>query len=55
MSAASLDTTLPPTQRIGIFVYEEFEPIDVFGFAEAFAISRFLGQGYADRHLILSR
>jgi transcriptional regulator GlxA family with amidase domain len=38
----------PPTQRIGIFVYEEFEHIDVFGFAEAFTIARFLGNGYGD-------
>jgi hypothetical protein len=27
-------------QRIGIFVFEGFEPIDVWGFAEAFAIAR---------------
>jgi putative intracellular protease/amidase len=37
----------PPTQRIGIFVFDGFEPIDVFGFVEAFSIARFLGQGYA--------
>jgi putative intracellular protease/amidase len=37
---------LPPTQRIGILVFNGFEPIDVFGFAEAFAIARFPGQGY---------
>src|ERR1700733_9301356 len=37
----------PPTQRIGIFVYDRFEPIDVFGFLEAFSIARFLGTGYA--------
>jgi transcriptional regulator GlxA family with amidase domain len=37
---------LPATQRIGILVFDGFEPIDVFGFAEAFAIARFLGQGY---------
>src|SRR5207253_5182957 len=36
----------PRTQRIGIFVYKDFEPIDVFGFVEAFAIARFLNQGY---------
>jgi transcriptional regulator GlxA family with amidase domain len=36
----------PATQRIGILVFDDFEPIDVFGFAEAFAIARFLGQGY---------
>ena len=38
----------PPTQRVGIFVYDKFEPIDVFGFAEAFTIARFLGTGYDD-------
>jgi transcriptional regulator GlxA family with amidase domain len=38
---------LPATQRIGILVFDCFEPIDVFGFAEAFAIARFLGQGYS--------
>jgi putative intracellular protease/amidase len=38
----------PATQRIGILVYEGFEPIDVFGFAEAFTIARFLGTGYSD-------
>src|SRR5262249_17772444 len=36
----------PRTQRIGIFVFEGFEPIDVWGFAEAFAIARFLGTPY---------
>ena len=36
--------TLPPTQRIGIFVFDGFEPIDVFGFVEAFSIARFLGK-----------
>jgi len=36
----------PRTQRIGIFVYNNFEPIDVFGFVEAFSIARFLNQGY---------
>jgi transcriptional regulator GlxA family with amidase domain len=34
------------TQRIGIFVFDQFEPIDVFGFVEAFSIARFLGTGY---------
>jgi transcriptional regulator GlxA family with amidase domain len=36
-----------PTQRIGILVFDGFEPIDVFGFVEAFAIARFLGTTYA--------
>jgi putative intracellular protease/amidase len=37
----------PATQRIGILVFDGFEPIDVFGFVEAFAIARFLGTKYA--------
>ena len=37
---------LPPTQRIGILVFNDFEPIAVFVFAEAFAIARFPGQRY---------
>jgi transcriptional regulator GlxA family with amidase domain len=36
----------PPTIRVGILVYEGFEPIDVWGFTEAFSISRFIGTGY---------
>jgi transcriptional regulator GlxA family with amidase domain len=48
MSATSPRPVFPRTQRIGIFVYEGFEPIDVFGFAEAFTIARFLGTGYGD-------
>jgi transcriptional regulator GlxA family with amidase domain len=40
-------STFPATQRIGILVFDGFEPIDVFGFVEAFAIARFLGTGYA--------
>jgi hypothetical protein len=38
----------PPTIRIGILVFEEFEPLDVWGFTEAFAISRFIGTGYSN-------
>jgi transcriptional regulator GlxA family with amidase domain len=37
----------PPTQRIGILVFDGFEPIDVFGFVEAFSIARYLGTTYA--------
>jgi putative intracellular protease/amidase len=48
VTGASERPTFPPTQRIGIFVYEGFEPIDVFGFAEAFTIARFLGTRYGD-------
>jgi len=36
----------PRTQRIGIFVFDNFEPLDVWGFVEAFSISRFVGTGY---------
>jgi transcriptional regulator GlxA family with amidase domain len=39
----------PPTIRVGILVYEGFEPIDVWGFTEAFAISRFIGKGYLSK------
>jgi len=38
----------PKTQRVGIFIFDNFEPIDVWGFVEAFSIARFVGQGYAD-------
>lgn len=40
------ETSFPDTIRIGILVYQGFEPIDVWGFTEAFAISRFLGTDY---------
>lgn len=40
-------TDFPRTLNIGILVFEDFEPLDVWGFIEAFAISRFLGTGYA--------
>ena len=39
-------TQFSPTIRIGILVYEGFEPLDVWGFTEAFTISRFIGTGY---------
>lgn len=39
---------LPKTQCVGIFIFDNFEPIDVWGFVEAFSIARFIGQGYAD-------
>jgi putative intracellular protease/amidase len=37
----------PRTQRIGILVFNDFEPIDVWGFVQAFSISRFIGTGYS--------
>lgn len=36
----------PRTLRIGILVFDGFEPIDVWGFTEAFTIARFIGTGY---------
>jgi transcriptional regulator GlxA family with amidase domain len=38
----------PPTIRIGILTYPGFEPLDVWGFTEAFTISRFIGTNYND-------
>jgi putative intracellular protease/amidase len=40
-------SALPRTQRIGILVFDDFEPLDVWGFVEAFSIARFAGCGYA--------
>ncbi|MDR3538207.1 MAG: DJ-1/PfpI family protein [Acetobacteraceae bacterium] len=42
------ETEYPPTRRIGIFVFDDFEPLDVWGFVQAFTIARFLGATYAD-------
>ena len=42
----TMTTLFPPTIRIGILAYQGFEPIDVWGFTEAFAISRFIGTNY---------
>jgi len=39
-------TKFPPTIRIGILVYKDFEPLDVWGFIEAFSIARFMGTSY---------
>lgn len=41
-------SNLPRQQRIGIVVFDDFEPLDVFGFIEAFSIARYLGKGYDD-------
>src|SRR5262249_41785904 len=43
------DNGFPRTQRIGILVFDDFEPIDVWGFTEAFTISRFIGTGYSSQ------
>jgi putative intracellular protease/amidase len=36
----------PESKKIGILVFNNFEPLDVWGFVEAFAISRFIGTAY---------
>jgi putative intracellular protease/amidase len=36
----------PRPLRVGILVFDGFEPLDVWGFAEAFSISRYAGSGY---------
>ncbi|AVS70528.1 DJ-1/PfpI family protein [Paracidovorax avenae] len=38
--------SFPRTQRIGILVFPDFEPLDVWGFVEAFSIARFIGTSY---------
>lgn len=40
--------SLPSTQRIGILIFEGFEPLDVWGFTQAFTVARFLGKTYSD-------
>ena len=40
--------SFPRTQRIGILVFNDFEPLDVWGFIEVFSISRFIGTDYDD-------
>lgn len=40
------DCPFPATVRIGILVFDGFEPIDVWGFTEAFTIARFIGTAY---------
>lgn len=46
MATTPVSPLFPRTQRIGILVFDRFEPLDVWGFAQAFAISRFIGTGY---------
>ena len=44
--AGNAAAKFPRTQRIGILVFDNFEPLDVWGFVEAFAIARFIGTSY---------
>lgn len=43
-----MESNFPNTQRVGVFVFDDFEPLDVFGFVEAFSIARYLGKSYDD-------
>ncbi len=36
------------TQRIAILIFDDFEPLDVWGFTEAFTIARILGSEFPD-------
>lgn len=40
--------SFPATIRVGILVFDGFEPLDVWGFVEAFSIARFIGTSYPD-------
>lgn len=40
------DSSFPRTLRIGILVFDNFEPLDVWGFVQAFSIARFIGTSY---------
>jgi transcriptional regulator GlxA family with amidase domain len=41
-------SSFPRTLRIGIFVFNNFESLDVWGFVQAFSIARFIGTSYGD-------
>lgn len=41
-------STFPKTFKIGILVFPGFEPLDVWGFTEAFSIARFIGTSYVE-------
>jgi putative intracellular protease/amidase len=41
-------TGFPATVRVGILVFDDFEPLDVWGPVEAFSIARFIGTAYSD-------
>lgn len=43
-----MSQTYPAPLRIGILTFDGFEPLDVWGFVEAFSISRFIGTGYSN-------
>jgi transcriptional regulator GlxA family with amidase domain len=47
-----MENVYPPTKTVGIVLYSDFEPLDVFGPVEAFAVARFLGTSYASPSLL---
>lgn len=40
------DLSFPRTLRVAILVFNNFEPLDVWGFVQAFSIARFIGTAY---------
>jgi hypothetical protein len=40
------ETPFPRPQHLGILVFDNFEPLDVWGFVEAFSIARFIETNY---------
>ncbi len=42
------NNSYPATIRVGILTFPGFEPLDVWGFAQAFTIARFIGTSYSD-------
>jgi transcriptional regulator GlxA family with amidase domain len=42
------ETAYPPIRRIGILLFDDFEPLAVWGFVQAFTVARFLGGSYDD-------
>jgi len=45
---SSQGPSFPPKKIIGVVLFPEFEPLDVWGFVEAFAIARNMGGTYGD-------
>ena len=43
-----MSQTYPAPIRVGILTFEQFEPLDVWGFVDAFSIARFIGTGDAN-------
>lgn len=48
-TAPAMQPIYPPTKTVGIVLYPDFEPLDVFGPVEAFVVARFLGTDYSPK------